>query len=149
MLITDDLECVDDSNSIYYNQLVHSNSIEKKDWNSSEKMKEIGFLYNLGLVIQHNCQPIKQNMGSAIFMHIWRGKGMGTGGCTAMKEKNLNEVVSWLDKAQNPCLVQLPINEYTNLKAKWNLPDLPPCQIISSQSIKHPNNENIIKNFIF
>jgi L,D-peptidoglycan transpeptidase YkuD (ErfK/YbiS/YcfS/YnhG family) len=125
LLITDDLECVDDSNSVYYNQLVRANSIEKKDWKSSEKMASIGFLYALGLVIEHNVNPVEAGMGSAIFMHIWRGQGLGTLGCTAMEEKNLNEIVSWLDREKNPCLVQLPIEEYNNKKSKWGLPELP------------------------
>ena len=132
VLITDNFESIDDSNSIYSNQPDHSNSVEKKDLNSSEKMKEIGFLYDLGLVIQHNCHQIKENMRPAIFLHMWRNKGMGTGGYTAMEEKNLNEVISWLDKDQNPCLVKLPINEYMNLQATWSLPELPPCQNIVS-----------------
>lgn len=127
-LITEDLECVDDPGSNYYNQLIHSSSIAKPDWNSSEKMKEIGFLYDLGLVIQHNSDPIIAGMGSAIFMHISRGQGMGTFGCTAMSEKDLIEVVSWLKMDKNPCLIQLPLEEYINKKSIWALPDLPPTE---------------------
>lgn len=123
--ITDDLECVDDINSKYYNQLVHSNSIDTPDWNSSEKMKEIGFLYDFGLVVQHNSDPIIPGYGSAIFMHIWRAPGLGTFGCTALSEKDLIYVISWLDEDKNPCLIQLPLEEYISKKSVWGLPDLP------------------------
>ena len=125
LLITDDLECIDDSHSVYYNQLVNTNSILKQDWKSSEKMKEMGFLYAIGMVIQHNVHPVKPEMGSAIFMHVWRNKGMGTAGCTAMKEDDLKEIVEWLDISQQPSLIQLPMEEYISKQAQWGLPELP------------------------
>ena len=123
--ITEDLECVDDSNSLYYNQFVNTRFIEKRDWNSSEKMKEVGHLYVIGLVVHHNVSPIKPGMGSAIFMHIWRNPGGGTAGCTAMEHEHMQEIVEWLDSDQSPCLVQLPLKEYFNKKESWGLPDLP------------------------
>ncbi len=125
LLVTDDLECVDDGNSRYYNQFVYANSIQNRDWNSSEKMKEIGPMYALGLVIQHNLDPIQVGMGSAIFMHIWENEGVTTTGCTAMAEGNLNEIVSWLNIENQPCIVQLPLDEYLSKKAQWGLPELP------------------------
>jgi D-alanyl-D-alanine dipeptidase len=125
LLITDDLEYVDDSHSLYYNQFVTAHSTKNRDWKSSEKMKEIGSLYALGFVVQHNLNPIEAGMGSAIFMHIWRSRGMGTAGCTAMAENDLNEIVLWLNAEQHPCLVQLPLEEYLNKKSQWGLPELP------------------------
>ena len=125
LFVTDDLECIDDPHSKYYNQFVTASSIVSPDWNSSEKMMEIGSLYALGLVVEHNLNPIKSGMGSAIFMHIWRGKGIGTHGCTVMQEKDLNRIVSWLRKEQHPCLVQLPIEIYKNRQSQWNMPEIP------------------------
>ena len=125
LLIDDSLECVDDPNSAYYNQFVHASSIDAPDWNSSEKMKEIGSMYAVGLVVQHNLHPIQPSMGSAIFMHVWSSKGAGTAGCTAMAECDLREIVSWLDENQHPCLVQMPLGEYSNRKSEWGLPELP------------------------
>lgn len=125
LLVTDDLECVDDPRSLYYNQFVTADSVERRDWTTSEKMKEIGSLYALGLVIEHNLNPIEAGMGSAIFMHIWESPGTGTAGCTTMAENDLNEVVAWLDAEQHPCLVQLPFEEYRNKKSQWGLPELP------------------------
>ncbi len=123
--ITADLEYVDDPNSVYYNQFVTARSAKRRDWTSSEKMEEIGSIYALGLVVRHNLDPIEVGMGSAIFMHIWRGKGRPTAGCTAMDERDLNEIVSWLDIESRPCLVQLPLDEYRSKQFAWGLPELP------------------------
>jgi hypothetical protein len=124
LLITKDLEYVDDPCSRYYNQFV-CETTSKRDWKSSEKMHEIGFPYALGLVIQHNHNPIKSGSGSAIFMHIWTEHDKGTAGCTAMAEDNLKELISWLDESKYPCIVQLPLKEYNIKKSQWKLPELP------------------------
>jgi len=122
--ITEDLECVDDPDSLYYNQFVTAASPRERDWKSSEKMQEIGPLYAIGLVIDHNTAPIERGMGSAVFMHIWRNAASGTGGCTAMAEEDLNELISWLDAEKHPLLVQLPLIEYDQKKDLWKLPEL-------------------------
>ena len=77
LLIDDELECVDDPNSYYYNRFVHTKNNHIRDWKSSEKMKEVGPMYAVGLVVQHNLHPIQPSMGSAIFMHVWSKKGAG------------------------------------------------------------------------
>ena len=123
MLVTEDLEWVDDPNSAYYNRVVNTDSIESPDWVSSEKMKEVGPLYRLGLVVQHNLNPVEGGKGSAIFIHIWESENKGTHGCTAMSEGNLGEVVSWLRAEKSPCLVQMPIEEYRKRQALWELPE--------------------------
>jgi L,D-peptidoglycan transpeptidase YkuD (ErfK/YbiS/YcfS/YnhG family) len=124
LLITEDLECVDDPDSSYYNRFVMRSSIENPDWRSSEKMQDVGPLYAIGLVVEHNTYPIEPGMGSAVFMHIWIDKGEGTHGCTAMRESDLNTLVSWLDVKKHPCLVQLPMEEYRLKKEEWDLPEL-------------------------
>lgn len=112
LLIDEHLECVDDPGSIYYNQFVHRPSIQNCDWKSSEKMAEIGRLYNIGIVVQHNTDPIEPAMGSCIFMHLWNETKSGTAGCTAMEEKCLNEIVSWLDSSKKPCILQCPLEAF-------------------------------------
>jgi L,D-peptidoglycan transpeptidase YkuD (ErfK/YbiS/YcfS/YnhG family) len=123
LLIEDDLHCVDDPNSIYYNQFVHSCSIKNIDWNSSEKMIDYNS-YSLGLVIEHNLKPIKKGFGSCIFMHRWKMKKLASHGCTTMSKKDLIKIISWLDKKKNPLIIQLPIEEYNKKKNIWNLPIL-------------------------
>lgn len=124
-LVEEDVEWVDDPNSLSYNRLITGDSQVPRDWNSSEKMKEIGHLYDIGLVVQHNSDPILPQAGSAIFFHIWSRPGGGTGGCTAMDEKDLCSLISWLDETKQPCLVQLPQDEYALKKSAWRLPELP------------------------
>lgn len=122
LLIVQDLECVDDPHSRYYNRFVHAYSVPDRDWKSSEKMAEIGFLYSLGVVIENNTHPIEAGSGSCIFMHI-SDMQKGTAGCTAMEEKDLIEVVSWLDEKKKPILVQLAEEEYAKKQRIWDLPN--------------------------
>lgn len=117
------IECVDDVKSKCYNTIVDRSKIEKPDWNSSEKMKEIGEQYRWGIVINHNVVPRVNGSGSCIFMHIWKTSQTGTSGCTAMETYDLQTVLRWLDPAKNPTIVQLPEAEYKKLKKGWELPD--------------------------
>jgi D-alanyl-D-alanine dipeptidase len=112
--ITEDLECVDDPNSCYYNQFINK-STQNRDWNSSEKMQKIGKSYELGLVIKYNMDPVQPALGSAIFFHVWKDNETPTAGCTAMALEDLIEVISWVDATQNPRLMQLPISEYQEM----------------------------------
>lgn len=124
LLITEDLECVDDPASIYYNRFVNSCSIEEKDWKSSEKMQKVGPLYALGVVVQHNVDPILSGEGSAIFIHIWRSPAEGTEGCMAMAETDLKKLVAWIDPLKHPLFVQLPKQEYAQRQTMWKLPEI-------------------------
>jgi D-alanyl-D-alanine dipeptidase len=92
------------------------------DWNSSEHMLRSDDLYRWGVVVDHNADPPRPGAGSCIFLHIWRGPGQPTVGCTAMPQENLESVLGWLDPAKKPLLVQLPESEYQRLKRKWKLP---------------------------
>ena len=116
-LLTKDLECVDDSSSLHYNQFVTS-SIEKT-YVSSEKMEEMGSLYSLGVVVGYNQHPVCSGVGSCIFLHIWKEEGCGTAGCTVMEKKHLVNVVSWLDAKKTPHLAQFPMEEYEKKKNGW------------------------------
>jgi L,D-peptidoglycan transpeptidase YkuD (ErfK/YbiS/YcfS/YnhG family) len=40
-------------------------------------------------------------------MHLWQGENVPTSGCTAMSEPHLRQVITWLDPAADPRLVQL------------------------------------------
>ncbi|NQY43418.1 MAG: hypothetical protein HRT87_08755 [Legionellales bacterium] len=50
--LTNSLECVDDKESKHYNKIIDSSTL-KKDWHSSEKMRDIE-LYEFGLVTGFN-----------------------------------------------------------------------------------------------
>jgi L,D-peptidoglycan transpeptidase YkuD (ErfK/YbiS/YcfS/YnhG family) len=96
---------IDDVRSRYYNQIVDDREVAC-DWTSPETMIPSSGCYKLGAVIAHN--PHNQpGLGSCIFLHLWQGENVPTSGCTAMSETHLREVLTWLDPAADPRLVQL------------------------------------------
>lgn len=119
--LTPSVECVDDSSSRSYNRIVDRTSLTP-DWNSSEQMRRPDELYRWGIVVDHNAGPPRAGDGSCIFLHIWRGPGQGTVGCTAMPREQIEGLLAWLDPARKPLLVQLPQSQYNRLKHAWKLP---------------------------
>ncbi|TBN31840.1 M15 family metallopeptidase [Pseudomonas sp. BGI-2] len=117
--LTSTTECVDDSKSERYNELVDA-AAKAKDWNSSEQMrKEEG--YRKGIFIEHNT-PAVPGSGSCIFFHIWRGPTSSTQGCTAMDQGDISRLFEWLDPRESPVLVQMPEGQYERLRERWKLP---------------------------
>lgn len=119
--VTEGIECVDDSSSSVYNQIVNRRAVATPDWASSEKMREVGEAYRWGVVINYNT-PAAAKRGSCIFLHIGGEGGKGTVGCTAMAPTDLRRVMAWLDPAAAPVFVQLPRAAYDSLKGDWGLP---------------------------
>jgi D-alanyl-D-alanine dipeptidase len=102
---TRDLVCVDDARSADYNRIRHIDA--SLEAGSFEWMRREDGLYRLGAVVHHNDAAVP-NAGSCIFLHIWRGPGHPTAGCTAMDEKALSTVLHWLDPSKEPVLIQVP-----------------------------------------
>lgn len=119
--LTASVECVDDITSQFYNRVLDDRSVTP-DWNSSEHMRRSDELYRWGVVVDHNSDPPLAGAGSCIFMHIWRGPGQGTVGCTAMPQEQMEALLAWLDPARKPLLVQMPAPQYKKLHKKWGLP---------------------------
>src|SRR4029078_1066192 len=71
---------VDDVQSRYYNQVVDSAEV-KQDWDSAEIMRREDGLYRWGAFVAHNPRN-EPGGGSCIFLHVWRGYGSPTAGCT-------------------------------------------------------------------
>lgn len=126
--LTASIECVDDPGSKHYNRIV-DRSVVAPDWNSSEHMRNAGESYRLGVVVDHNGtvtgdrNPPKPGGGSCVFLHIWH-RHEGTAGCTAMSQPELETLLTWLDPAHKPVLVQLPEPAYERLINRWTLPKL-------------------------
>ncbi|HIP17791.1 MAG TPA: hypothetical protein EYG78_00460 [Sulfurovum sp.] len=97
--------CVDDVNSKLYNKIVDSRKV-KVDYKSKEHMKFPKDYYKYGIVVNHNhideAGAVK-GAGSCIFIHI---KKVPTAGCTVMNEKEMKEIIRWLDADKNPLLIQ-------------------------------------------
>ena len=133
--LTPSIECVDDPSSAHYNRIVDRDSLTpagKPDWHSSEHMREVGEAYRWGIVVDLNgidapgsATAPKPGAGSCVFLHIWHSQTQGTAGCTAMPESNLETLLTWLDPARKPLLVQLPQQTYTRLATRWKLPRFP------------------------
>jgi D-alanyl-D-alanine dipeptidase len=119
--VAEGIECVDDPASSVYNQIVDRRRVASPDWNSSEKMREVGEAYRWGVVVNYNT-PAVAKQGSCIFLHIGGEGGRGTAGCTAMPAADLRVVMEWLDPKLAPVLVQLPGAAYERLVADWLLP---------------------------
>lgn len=120
--ITDSVVGVDDLKSKHYNRILRVDASVKKDWTSQETMRRSDGLYEWGVVVGHNTDPIEPGAGSCIFLHIWRGPGQPTAGCTAMARDRIVALTRWLDAHARPVLVQLPREAYNPLAGLWGLP---------------------------
>ncbi len=120
---TGSFRCVDDVKSAYYNQVVDSAGV-RKDWSGIvERMLLSDGQYRLGAIVEHNWGgQTRPGDGSCIFLHVWKGPGQGTAGCTAMTEAAITELLRWLDPDAAPVLVQLPRAEYAARRLAWGLP---------------------------
>ncbi|HEX9937115.1 MAG TPA: L,D-transpeptidase family protein [Longimicrobium sp.] len=116
------VKCVDDSRSAYYNRLVDQDTIPQPDWSSKEDMLLSTDVYRLGIWVSHNDAPPQPGGGSCIFLHIWRGPGVATVGCTAMEAADLEALLRWLDPRARPVLVQATRAAYEPLRAALGLP---------------------------
>jgi D-alanyl-D-alanine dipeptidase len=108
---------VDDADSTQYNQWVHLSDAQDPAhvWKSFEKMRRDDQLYELGMVIEQNTAPVEAGKGSAVFFHVWRAADAPTAGCTAMSKDNLIKLLTWLDPAKRPLVIQVPFKKVAKL----------------------------------
>ena len=116
---TENLICVDDSNSKYYNKIIYMPETKPKSY---EKMRRDDNQYELGIVIEHNKEQKKQ-AGSCIFIHVQKNKDASTAGCTSMNLDDLKKIVNWLDIKKNPIFIQVPKKYLGEIKKLY--PELP------------------------
>ena len=95
---------VDDPESPLYNTWQVAPRNGSTSWSSAERLSQ----YQLGVVVEHNADPVVPGAGSAIFLHTWRSPETATIGCTAMARPSLIDLVNWLDPEAHPVLVQVP-----------------------------------------
>jgi len=92
---------VDDVRSMQYNQWVNG----QPQAGSFERMRRADNLYQYGIVIGYNTQPIVPGAGSAIFMHVWRRYDSSTAGCVAINQRNLRKILRWLNAKEKPVIM--------------------------------------------
>jgi len=98
--------CVDDVASAYYNSLIKQDTA-KHDFNSFEYMRRKDSLYEYGVWVLYNSNPVTAGNGSCIFLHVWRNEDSPTSGCTAMAKENMLKLIHWLNEKKNPVLLQV------------------------------------------
>lgn len=118
--------CCDDPRSRHYARIVDitEQGLDTDDLPSHEKMRRDDNLYKYAILVGHNTVEPKPGAGSCIFIHVWRGPGGTTAGCTAMDESRILPLLAWLRTGAHPVLVQLPRKDYVRLKTIWGLPDV-------------------------
>lgn len=104
--LDDDL-WIDDQGDPDYNRWVKQSQTKAL---SFEKMRRADDLYQYGIVIEYNTNPVIKGHGSAIFFHVWAGDGSTTAGCVAVSRENMLKILSWLDPAANP-LISINIDQ--------------------------------------
>lgn len=98
--------CVDDAASSYYNTLIKQDTA-KHDFTSFEYMRRKDSLYEYGVWVLYNSDPVTNGNGSCIFLHIWKDENSSTSGCTAMAKENMLKLIHWLDERKKPVLLQI------------------------------------------
>jgi len=92
---------VDAPISPLYNQWVVGDAPEI----SHEVLRRQDELYKYAVVIEYNTDPVVPGMGSAIFLHVWRGAGEPTAGCVALSSDDVLRLLQWLDARWNPVIL--------------------------------------------
>lgn len=86
------MEGIDDPRSQFYNRLVDSRAVKRRDWSHSEKVRRSNPMFRWCIEVKHNWQQ-RPGYGSCIYLHIWKAPGVPTSGCTAMSEAALTRIV--------------------------------------------------------
>jgi L,D-peptidoglycan transpeptidase YkuD (ErfK/YbiS/YcfS/YnhG family) len=92
---------VDDVNSDQYNTWVRL----KPRASSYERLRREDNQYKYGIVVEYNTDPIVRGKGSAIFVHVFRDPNSPTAGCIAIAERDIIEILRWLDKRRKPLII--------------------------------------------
>lgn len=117
---------VDDVHSPDYNLWVWRGQTRASSY---EELLRSDPLYKYALVPEYNEAPVVRGLGSAIFVHVEKERGADTSGCISMPEKELVQVMQWLDPEQEPQLLvaSAPALELASQGVKSQLPgDLSP-----------------------
>ena len=96
--LTKDDKWIDDKHHPDYNKWIRGETSAK----SYENLLLTSQVYDYIQVIDYNMNPIVPGNGSAIFLHIWVSKILGTLGCVALDRSDVEYILKWLDPSQKP-----------------------------------------------
>jgi L,D-peptidoglycan transpeptidase YkuD (ErfK/YbiS/YcfS/YnhG family) len=88
----EDDKWIDDPNHQDYNKYIKGNTTAT----SFEHLRLSGIYYKYCTVIEYNTHPVEKGKGSAIFFHVADEKYSPTAGCVAIKEWDMDKILSWL-----------------------------------------------------
>ena len=98
-------KCITDSNSMHYNKIIHDKKVNVVDWTSFHELRGQQNSYKWGITVDHNPKNIKDR-GSCVFMHTHSFDGSGTAVGTGLSERDIIQVLPWLQSTAKPILVQ-------------------------------------------
>lgn len=77
----------------------------------AEKMRRTDDLYKFGIIIEYNTKQVIRGKGSAIFIHVSRKPGAPTAGCIAIAEKQMQNLIRWVDPNKQP-IIKMGVREW-------------------------------------
>ena len=94
--VTDDMYwCATGSHGTKYNQLIYKSDEPDEDYSEDEHLIDYPGVYDYFIDLGYNkgCAPYA---GNAIFLHVWRNSNHYTGGCVAVSEENMIQILKLL-----------------------------------------------------
>ena len=94
--VTEDMYwCATGNHGTKYNQLIYKSDEPDADYSEDEHLMDypIRYAYMLDLGYNQACAPYA---GNAIFLHCWKESDYPTGGCVAVAEENMVEILKLL-----------------------------------------------------
>lgn len=91
--VTEDMYwCATGNHGKKYNQLIFKSDDPEADYSEDEHLIDYPGVYDYFIDLGYNkaCEPY---VGNAIFLHVWRGPDIGTGGCVAVSEENMIKIL--------------------------------------------------------
>jgi L,D-peptidoglycan transpeptidase YkuD (ErfK/YbiS/YcfS/YnhG family) len=93
---------VDDPASTDYNRWVRYEGDPAARWGSYERLNIAP--YRRAAVVRYNESPTVKGRGSAIFLHIWKGPGVGSAGCVTTEEEHVERILAWMEPEAEPVM---------------------------------------------
>ncbi len=95
---------VSDETSKLYNTIVNDKKGEFRNSKNEILNDYAEDLYKYAIVVDYNMNPAVKGKGSAIFIHVQRGKDKPTAGCVSLSQMKMVELLKWLNPSKKPCI---------------------------------------------